>query len=41
VGKPVDMSDLLAGRINRDSFDALMGRVEESFAQLSGGRSRS
>lgn len=41
VGKPVEMSDLLAGRINRDSFDTLMGRVEESFAQLSGGRSRS
>jgi len=41
VGKPVGMSDLLAGRINRDSFDALMGRVEEAFAQLSDGRSRS
>ena len=40
VGKPVQMDDLLAGRINKDSFDTLMGRVEESFYALSGGKSR-
>ena len=40
VGKPVDMDDLLAGRIGKDTFDTLMGRVEESFYALSGGKSR-
>ena len=40
VGKPVEMSDLLAGRVNKDTFDTLMGRVEESFCELSGGKSR-
>lgn len=40
VGKPVKMDDLLAGRIGKDTFDTLMGRVEESFYALSGGRSR-
>ncbi|MBR2943161.1 MAG: 1-acyl-sn-glycerol-3-phosphate acyltransferase [Clostridia bacterium] len=40
VGKPVKMDDLLAGRITKDSFDVLMGRVEEAFYELSGGKSR-
>ena len=40
VGKPVKMDDLLAGRIGKDTFDTLMGRVEESFFELSGGKSR-
>ena len=40
VGKPVEMSDLLEGRIGKDTFDTLMGRVEESFFELSGGKSR-
>ena len=40
VGKPVKMDDLLAGRITKESFDVLMGRVEESFCELSGGKSR-
>jgi len=39
VGKPVEMDDLLAGRINRDTCDVLSDRIKAAFAQLSGGRS--
>ena len=39
VGKPVEMDDLLAGRITRETTDALTARIEEAFAKLSGGRS--
>ena len=39
VGKPVQMDDLLAGRISKDTCDVLTDRVKASFAQLSGGRS--
>lgn len=39
VGKPVDMDDLLAGRINKDTCDVLTERIKAAFAQLSGGRS--
>jgi len=39
VGKPVQMDDLLAGRITRETTDALTARIEEAFAKLSGGRS--
>lgn len=40
VGKPVEMEDLRAGRVNKEACDALTGRVEESFYALSGGKSR-
>ena len=39
VGKPVDMDDLIAGRINKDTCDALTERITSAFAQLSNGRS--
>lgn len=39
VGKPVQMDDLLAGRINKDSCDVFTERIKASFAELSGGRS--
>jgi len=39
VGKPVEMDDLIAGRITRETTDALTARIEAAFAQLSGGRS--
>jgi len=39
VGKPVEMDDLLAGRINKDTCDVLTERIKAAFAQLSGGRS--
>ena len=39
VGKPIDMDDLLAGRITKEACDALTARIEASFAELSGGRS--
>ena len=39
IGKPVEMDDLLAGRITRETTDALTARIEAAFAQLSGGRS--
>ncbi|MBE5800379.1 MAG: 1-acyl-sn-glycerol-3-phosphate acyltransferase [Clostridiales bacterium] len=39
VGKPVQMDDLLAGRINKDTCDALTERIKAAFAELSGGRS--
>ncbi|MBR5302454.1 MAG: 1-acyl-sn-glycerol-3-phosphate acyltransferase [Clostridia bacterium] len=39
VGKPVEMADLLAGRISKDTCDVLNERIKASFAQLSGGRS--
>ena len=39
VGKPVEMDDLLGGRVNKDTCDVLSERIKASFAQLSGGRS--
>ena len=39
VGKPVEMDDLLAGRINKDTCDVLTERIKAAFAELSGGRS--
>ena len=39
VGKPVEMADLLAGRVNKDTCDVLSDRIKAAFAELSGGRS--
>ena len=39
VGEPLPMDDLLAGRVNKESCEALTHRMEASFAALSGGRS--
>jgi len=39
VGKPIDTSDLRAGRINKDTCDVLTERMTAAFAQLSGGKS--
>ena len=39
VGKPVEMDDLLAGRITRETTDELTARVESAFAKLSNGKS--
>lgn len=39
VGQPVQMDDLRAGRMGRESIDALTARIEASFGQLSGGKS--
>lgn len=39
VGKPIQMDDLLAGRINKDTCDVLSDRIKAAFAELSGGRS--
>ena len=41
IGSPVETEDILRARINKDACEKLTGRMEESFAQLSGGRSRS
>ena len=38
VGKPVEMDDLLAQRVTRESCEELTARITASFAQLSGGR---
>ena len=39
VGRPVEMTDLRAGRMNRETCDELTRRMEAEFAQLSGGKS--
>ena len=39
VGKPVEMDDLLAGRVTKEACDTLTGRIEAEFAQLSCGKS--
>ena len=39
VGQPVDMADLRAGRMNRETCDELTRRIEASFAHLSNGKS--
>ena len=39
VGRPVEMADLRAGRMNRETCDELTRRMEAEFAQLSGGKS--
>ena len=39
VGKPVEMADLLEGRVTRETTDELTARVEAAFACLSGGKS--
>ena len=38
VGKPVEMDDLLAVRVTRETCEDLTGRITAAFAQLSGGR---
>ena len=40
VGTAVEMDDLRAGRVTKESCDALTGRIEASFYALSGGKSR-
>ena len=40
VGTAVEMDDLRAGRVTKESCDALTGRIEASFSALSGGKSR-
>lgn len=39
VGKPVEMDDLLARRITRETTDELTARIEAAFAGLSNGKS--
>jgi len=39
VGKPVEMADLLAGRVSKETCDVLNERIKAAFAELSGGRS--
>lgn len=39
VGRPVQMADLLALRVTKESCDTLTGRIEAEFAQLSHGKS--
>ena len=39
VGKPVEMDDLLAGRVTKEACDELNERIKAAFAKLSGGRS--
>ena len=39
VGKPIDTSDLRAGRMGKETVDALTARMEAAFAELSGGKS--
>ena len=39
VGTAVEMDDLRAGRVTKESCDALTGRIEAEFAQLSHGKS--
>lgn len=39
VGKPVEMDDLIAGRVTKESCDELTARVEAAFAKLSNGKS--
>ena len=38
VGKPVEMDDLLAVRVTRETCEDLTGRITAAFAQLCGGR---
>ena len=40
VGKPVNMDDLTAGRVTKDSCEELTKRIEQRFFELSGGKSR-
>ena len=39
VGKPVEMADLIAGRISKDTCEVLNDRIKGAFAKLSDGRS--
>ena len=39
VGKPIEMSDLRSGRMNKETLDILTHRMEGAFAHLSGGKS--
>ena len=39
VGKPVEMDDLLAGRVTKDTCEELTRRMEAQFARLSNGKS--
>jgi 1-acyl-sn-glycerol-3-phosphate acyltransferase len=38
VGKPIEMQDLRAGRMNKETCDILTHRMEGAFAHLSGGK---
>ena len=40
VGRAVEMDDLRAGRVTKESCDELTGRIEEEFYALSNGKSR-
>ncbi len=40
IGSPIKTEDILSGRINKDACEKLTTRMENSFAELSGGRSR-
>ena len=39
VGAPVEMNDLLAGRVTKDTCEELTQRITASFARISGGKS--
>ena len=39
VGDPIEMDDLIAGRVNKDTCEQLTERITVRFAQLSGGKS--
>lgn len=39
VGKPIEMDDLLAGRVTKDACDELNHRIEAEFVRLSNGKS--
>lgn len=39
VGAPVQMDDLLAGRVTKETCEELTGRISMAFAKLSGGKS--
>lgn len=39
VGKPLSMSDLLVGRVTKESCDELTSRMQAAFTVLSGGKS--
>ena len=39
IGNPIEMNDLLEGRINKESCEQLTRRIEMQFSRLSGGKS--
>ncbi len=38
IGRPIEMADLLAGRINRETGEVMTGRMQDAFLHLSGGK---